>query len=130
MVGISLLIFRQTYLSFKYCLLKIKDKHMKPIITRIWHGTTRAEHADIYLDYLEKSGIPDYKNIDGNLSAEVWRQITGDICHFWTVTKWDSYNSIKKFAGKNYEKARYYPDDKDYLLDFEEQVEHYETFEY
>jgi heme-degrading monooxygenase HmoA len=103
---------------------------MKPVITRIWHGTTRAEHADIYLDYLKKSGIPDYKNIDGNLSVEVWRKTEGDICHFWTVTKWNSFDSIKNFAGKQYEKARYYPDDKDYLLDFEEHVEHYETFEY
>jgi len=103
---------------------------MKPVITRIWHGTTRAEHADIYLDYLNKSGIPDYQNINGNLSVEVWRKTEGDICHFWTVTKWDSFDSIKNFAGKQYEKARYYPDDKDYLLDFEEHVEHYETFEY
>lgn len=103
---------------------------MKSVITRIWHGTTKAEHANSYLDFLEKSGIPDYKRTEGNLSTEVWRKTEGNICHFWTVTKWESYDSIKKFAGEDYEKARYYPDDANYLLDFEEQVKHYETFVY
>jgi heme-degrading monooxygenase HmoA len=103
---------------------------MKPVITRIWHGITKASDADAYLTYLQESGIPGYKKIEGNLSVEVWRNIEGDICHFCTVTKWDSLESIKKFAGEDYEKAVYYPDDKQYLLEFEEQVKHFETFVY
>ncbi|MCH8872269.1 hypothetical protein IH824_05785 [candidate division KSB1 bacterium] len=47
-----------------------------------------------------------------------------------TITEWDSYESIKKFAGADFEKARYYPEDEKYLLKFEENVAHYETFEY
>jgi hypothetical protein len=46
------------------------------------------------------------------------------------VTEWDSYDSIKKFAGNYFQKAKYYPADKKYLLEFEENVVHYETFEY
>ena len=38
--------------------------------------------------------------------------------------------AIKKFAGDDYEKARYYPEDEKYLLEFEERVDHYETFTY
>jgi heme-degrading monooxygenase HmoA len=103
---------------------------MKQVITRIWHGLTRAEHADTYLTYLQETGIPGYKNTEGNLSAEVWRSIDGDVCHFCTVTKWASLEAIKKFAGDDYEKARYYPEDQKYLLEFEEQVRHFETFVY
>jgi heme-degrading monooxygenase HmoA len=103
---------------------------MKAVITRIWHGTTKAEHADSYLKFLEISGVPDYKSIQGNLSVEVWRKVDAEICHFWTVTKWDSYDNIKKFAGDDYEKAKYYLEDAQYLLEFEEHVEHYETFAY
>ncbi|MGX1929440.1 hypothetical protein [Flagellimonas sp. 2504JD4-2] len=99
-------------------------------ITRIWHGTTKLEHADSYLNYIEQTGISDYRNVDGNLSARILRRIDGDICHFFTVTEWDSFESIKKFAGNNYEKARYYDEDKKYLLEFEENVTHFETFEY
>lgn len=101
---------------------------MEKIITRMWHGRTKIEHADEYLEYLKKTGIKDYKNIPGNLSAEVWRRKENEICHFWTVTKWNSIESIIQFAGKEYEKARYYPEDKEYLLEFEENVIHFETY--
>ena len=99
-------------------------------ITRIWHGRTKAEHAQEYLEFIEKTGIKDYRKTAGNISAKILRRIEGDICHFLTVTEWDSYESIKKFAGADYQKARYYPEDKKYLLEFEENVMHYETFEY
>ena len=103
---------------------------MPQIITRIWHGTTKAEHSDAYLAFLEESGLTDYKNTEGNLSVEVWRKIEGGICHFWTATKWRSYEDIKKFAGEDYEKAKYYPEDAKYLLEYEEKVLHAETFSY
>lgn len=103
---------------------------MNKIITRIWHGKTKIESADEYLEFLERTGIKDYKSIPGNLSIEIWRKKEKDVCHFWTVTKWNSFASIEQFAGKNFEKARYYPDDKKYLLEFEEKVIHTETFIY
>jgi len=99
-------------------------------ITRIWHGITKVEHADEYLDFLEQSGVSDYKSTDGNLSVEILRRIDVDKCHFWTVTKWDGYESIKKFAGEDFEKAKYYPEDKNYLLEFEPNVIHCETFSF
>lgn len=99
-------------------------------ITRIWHGITNSEYADEYLKYVEETGLSDYRNVDGNLSAKILRRIDKDKCHFLTVTEWDSYESIKKLAGDDFEKARYYEEDKKYLLEFEEKVAHYETFEY
>lgn len=98
------------------------------MITRIWHGKTLAEHADEYLKYVQETGLHDYQNTHGNLSAKVLRRIEDDICHFWTITEWDGIDSIKKFAGEDYEKARYYPMDEKYLLGFEESVIHCETF--
>ena len=97
-------------------------------ITRIWHGRTKADYADEYLEFLIATGVSDYRSVDGNLSVEIWRKVDDDICHFWTVTKWDSYDSIAKFAGDDIEKAKYYPDDSKYLLEFEPKVEHYEAF--
>ncbi|MBO0353396.1 hypothetical protein J0656_05145 [Muricauda ruestringensis] len=99
-------------------------------ITRIWHGMTKSKHADEYLKYVEETGLSDYRNVDGNLSAKILRRIDGDKCHFLTITEWNSYESIKKFAGDDFENARYYEEDKKYLLEFEKNVTHYETFEY
>ncbi len=99
-------------------------------ITRIWHGMTKAEHADEYLEYVIKTGAADYKNTEGNLGVEILRRIEDDICHFWTITKWDSFENIKKFAGEDFERARYYAEDEKYLLEFEPNVIHCETFEF
>jgi heme-degrading monooxygenase HmoA len=100
------------------------------MITRIWHGKTRAADAYDYMEFLRVSGISDYKNTPGNLSVKVLRRIDGDVCHFWTITEWDSYESIMKFAGEDYEKAKYYPEDGKYLLEFEPTVIHCETFHF
>ncbi len=99
-------------------------------ITRIWHGRTKAEHSEEYLQVLIDTGVPDYRSVDGNLSVEIWRKTEDDVCHFWTVTKWDSYENIKKFAGEDILKAKYYPQDSLYLLEFEPEVRHCETFEF
>jgi heme-degrading monooxygenase HmoA len=74
--------------------------------------------------------MKEYRMVNGNISAKLLRRIEGDICHFLTVTEWDSYDSIKKFTGNDFQKAKYYSADKKYLLEFEENVVHYETFEY
>ncbi len=91
---------------------------------------TAAKDADEYLQYVIETGVADYKSIAGNLGVEILRRIDGDVCHFWTVTKWDSLDSIRKFAGEDFEKAKYYPDDRLFLLEFEEKVIHCETFEF
>ncbi len=103
---------------------------MDTIITRIWHGITRAHHADEYLEYLKETGIDNYKRIPGNVGVQILRRFENDKCHFWTVTRWESYQSIQQFAGDQYEKARYYPEDEKYLLEKEPNVIHCETFEF
>lgn len=55
------------------------------------------------------------------------RRIKGEDAHFLTLTFWDSVEAIKKFTGEDFERARYYPEDVNYLLEFEEQVAHYEV---
>lgn len=60
-----------------------------------------------------------------NSYAKILRRFDGDVCHFLTVTEWDSYQSIIKFTGEDYEVARYYPEDKNYLLEFEANMSHY-----
>ena len=99
------------------------------MITRPWHGRTSLENADSYLQFLLHEGTKAYLQTKGNLSVKVWRQKERDCCHFWTVTEWEDIESIKGFAGEDYSKAKYYPEDEGILLEFEEKVNHYETFQ-
>jgi heme-degrading monooxygenase HmoA len=99
------------------------------MIARIWHGATEAKKADAYLELLKETGIPDYRKTPGNQGAYVLRRIENDQAHFLTLSFWDSLESIKSFAGEDYEQARYYTRDKEFLLEFEPTVQHYEVFE-
>ena len=98
------------------------------MITRIWHGRTKAKDAQSYLKFLLCEGTKDYRDIDENISINVWQKLEGDVCHFFTVTEWPDINAVKKFAGEDFQKARYYPQDKGILLEFEETVEHYNSY--
>jgi heme-degrading monooxygenase HmoA len=98
------------------------------MIARTWHGRTNTTDADAYLAYLFKTGIPAYRATPGNRGAWVLRRIEGDVCHFTTLTFWESREAIKSFAGENIEAARYYSEDEKYLLEFEPLVTHYELF--
>lgn len=98
------------------------------MITRIWHGRTKSEHSQDYLNYIQKTGLKDYLDVNGNISAKILMRTEGDICHFWTISEWNHISSIKDFCGDKIEKPRYYPEDKKYLLELEETVIHCETF--
>ena len=98
------------------------------MIARIWHGRTDTAKADAYLDILQRTGIPDYESTPGNLGAYILRRVEGDVTHFITFTFWESMDAIKAFAGDDVEMAKYYPEDQDYLLEFEPTVTHHEVF--
>jgi len=99
------------------------------MITRIWHGKTKPERAKSYLQFLLEKGTDEYRQTDGNRAAKVWKKTEDDACHFWTVTEWDNLSAVKEFAGQDFEKAVYYPEDDGYLLEFEEHVNHYESYD-
>lgn len=95
------------------------------MICRMWHGRTPRSKADAYTRFLEQRAIPDYRSVPGNLSVAVLRRDEDAVTHFLTVTHWDSESSIRAFAGNEALKAKYYPEDAGYLLEFEPLVQHY-----
>lgn len=97
------------------------------MIARIWHGVVPESKSDDYLENQRKNGIADYLSTEGNRGVLVLRRNEGGNTHFLLLTLWDSRESISRFAGENIEKARYYPEDKDYLLELEPYVTHYEA---
>ncbi len=80
-----------------------------------------------YYEYLNKTGIPGYREIEGNQSVTVLRRIEGEQAHFLILSLWESEEAIMKFAGAEIEQARYYPEDEAYLLKLEPTVAHYEV---
>jgi len=96
------------------------------MIARFWRGVTPKSKADDYFTYLQETGLKDYRETKGNRGVYVFRRIEGDRAVFLLLTLWDSYEAIKRFAGPDYEKAVYYPEDRKFLLELEPNVTHYE----
>ena len=83
--------------------------------------------ADDYVKYLERTGFADYRATPGNRGVLALRWTEGDVAHFRLTTLWDSVDAIKRFAGDDYERARYYPEDDAFLLEKEQFVTHAEV---
>lgn len=97
------------------------------MIARIWHGVTSAAQADEYAAYLERTGARDCRATPGNRGVYVLRRVKHDRAEFTFISLWDSLDAIRRFAGEDYEKARYYPEDRDFLIELEPFVDHYEV---
>ena len=97
------------------------------MMARTWRGATRAEDADAYLEYLEKTGFSEYRATPGNRGVLGLRRVTGDRAEFLLVTLWDSEEAIRKFAGEDIERAVFYPEDDRFLIEREEHVNHFEV---
>jgi heme-degrading monooxygenase HmoA len=97
------------------------------MIARMWHGKTGNEKAEEYSEFLRKRAIPDYQSVPGNQSVHILRRQDGSKTHFITLTFWDSMSSIEGFAGMPVDKAKYYHEDREFLLEFEPKVTHWEV---
>ncbi len=98
------------------------------MIARIWHGRTKAEDYEAYTEFLKDRAIADYRRTEGFIRLVFLRSVKGDEGHFTLITFWENLEVIRNFAGEDYEKAKYYPEDEGFLLEMEEKVEHYEVF--
>ncbi len=90
---------------------------------------TKASDAPAYLRFLQERAIPDYRSVTGNRGVHILHRLEGDRAHFLTLTFWDSKTAIEGFAGADITVAKYYPEDKKYLLEFEPNVTHYDVSE-
>ena len=95
------------------------------MIVRLWHGRVPTDSAQGYRELLNNRAIPDYRSVPGNLS--MLERPQGDVTHFVTLTFWQDMAAIRGFAGSDVEAATYYPEDREFLLEYEPKVVHYQV---
>ncbi|MCU4413425.1 hypothetical protein KTH71_05115 [Acinetobacter sp. WU_MDCI_Axc73] len=86
------------------------------MIVRTWHGCVPLQHTQGFALHLEQTGVSHAQKITGNQGAFVKQVIQGNWAHFFLATYWIDLNSIKAFAGEDYQVAITYPDDEQYEL--------------
>jgi heme-degrading monooxygenase HmoA len=97
------------------------------MIARIWRGRTLPDRSDDYLTVLERTGLAEYRATPGNRGVLVLRRESEGAAEFTILTLWDSMDAIRGFAGDDPERAKYYADDREFLLEMEPMVDHYEV---
>ena len=70
------------------------------MIARIWHGRTKADKAEDYLDYMKKTGFDAYASASGHRGLYVLRQIREGVADFHVLSLWDSMDAVRSFAGE------------------------------
>jgi len=97
------------------------------MIARVWKGRTSPSRADGYEQFLQRTAYPDYGGVEGNRGWILLRQATEGAVEFTFVSFWDSMDALRRYAGDDPERPKYYPEDRAALLELPERVEHYEV---
>ena len=97
------------------------------MIARRWHGRVPAAKAEEYLQLTKDVGLADYRSVPGYIDSWCFHRREGDVVHVETFTLWEDEDAIRRFAGDDLLKARYYDKDADFLLEFEPEVLHFEA---
>ena len=97
------------------------------MIARRWHGRVPAAKVEEYLRLSKDVGLADYRSTEGNRAAWCLHRREGDIVHVEMFTLWDDLEAIRRFAGDEFTRAKYYDFDPDFLLELEPEVVHFEV---
>ena len=98
------------------------------MIARIWRGRVRTEDRAAYVEYIERTGLAEYRETPGNQGAWMLaRDLDDGTTEVQTLSFWADRDAIRAFAGDDIERAVYYPKDEGYLLDHEPTVTHFEV---
>ena len=95
------------------------------MIARIWHGwAATTEAADAYEAFLRDTFLPEAHAIPGYRGATVLRRRVGAEEEFTTITRFDSLDAIKRFAGEDAEAAHVAPYAQTLLARFDARCQH------
>jgi antibiotic biosynthesis monooxygenase (ABM) superfamily enzyme len=97
------------------------------MITRMWRGWTAAENADPYERFLLTELFPSMRAIAGFRGAEVLRRPDGDEVAFVTLTRFESLDAIRAFAGEDYDVPVLEPQALALLSRYDERALHFDT---
>jgi antibiotic biosynthesis monooxygenase (ABM) superfamily enzyme len=99
------------------------------MISRIWRGWTTPANADRYESLLKSEIFPgiEGRSVPGYRGIDLLRRDQGGVVEFVTVMWFDSLDSVRTFAGSDYEAAVIPPAARALLLRFDDRSAHYEV---
>lgn len=103
------------------------DPLVGPVL-RSWTGWIRPADREAYRQYLETTGLREYRETPGNLGAFLlYRDLDDGRTEVRTLSVWRSRQDIVAFAGERIETAVFYPEDDRFLVGRQTTVEHFDV---
>lgn len=99
------------------------------MIIREWRGRAALTNAEAYPAHFRASVLPQLKRLTGFLGAHLARRPLDSQIEFLVLTRWQSFDAIRRFAGDDINTAVVEPDAVVALTDFDPDVRHYEVIE-
>lgn len=98
------------------------------MISRIWHGWTSCENASAYEQLLQQEILPAIARrlISGYRGAHLLRRESGNEIEFITILWFDSIDTVREFAGADYEMAVVPVKAQKLLSRYDDRSAHYE----
>lgn len=99
------------------------------MIIREWRGRTEPARADAYVRHFRTIVVPELQSVPGFLGAYLTRHFVGELLEYVVITRWESMDAIRAFAGAAPEKAVVEPGAVAALSSYDTTVRHYEVLE-
>lgn len=99
------------------------------MIIREWRGRASSSRSAAYPAHFRKNVLPQLHLVSGFRGAHLGVRVMEERTEFLVLTRWDSMESVRSFAGDDVERAVVEPDAVAALLEFDAHVRHYEVLE-
>jgi len=99
------------------------------MIIREWRGRARPALSGAYVNHFRGRVVPELAGVPGFRGACLTLRRAGDFFEFLVLTRWESMDAIRRFAGSDAEKAVVEPAGQAALASFDAFVRHYEVIE-
>ncbi|MBI4912192.1 MAG: antibiotic biosynthesis monooxygenase [Acidobacteria bacterium] len=98
------------------------------MISRIWHGWTPRDRADAYESLLREEIFAGIKGrgIRGFRDIQLLRREQAEEVEFVTIMRFESIESVREFAGEDYEACVVPPKARELLSRFDLRSQHYD----
>jgi heme-degrading monooxygenase HmoA len=99
------------------------------MIIREWRGRALPSRADVYPAHFRSTVLPELLGLSGFLGAHLGQRRLGDHVEFLVLTRWQSMDAIRGFAGNEITRAVVDAEAATALVDFDANVQHYDVIE-
>ena len=97
------------------------------MIVRQWRGLAKKEHVADYAAHFRDEVLPELRKLTGFRGGQVLRRELKDGVEITVLTRWDSLDAIRAFAGKDVEVAVVAHAAQSFFHSYDPKVSHHEV---